>query len=557
MIKREFETEYNKIFERALFLSEKTRREGLLALEDCINEELLCQRDVMELGLRLACDGTDLTIIDNILTNIINQENDNDKKLLKTIQKNAALMIHQGYSKGIFALTLNSYVDIGFENAMEIYQEKNNYRKLLSSDKIDKLLGGKTAEEETEDANDADDLPASDLIKIGDEQFELAVTYLKGDGVEQDYAKADELFRKSLEMKKESCGEDHVFTALACYLTADRYREHEDYEIAISYYQDALAIYKKVYDKEDQDITDTLCYLGICYEAVGDYKKAVKYFIDTAAMDEEVNGKGNENIAVYYNQISICYVKLEDFHSALKFSRDALAIREEIFGKEHSSTAHVVYKIAEIYYLQEDYENALVYYDKAYKVYSVTNGKEDDAAVSSYFGIAACYEEMKEYEKALIFYNEALASYEKTLGKDNEETAVTYFSIASCYYNLKDYEKALENDLTALAIREKICEESAPELSVSFNNAGSDCRSLGRYEEALKYHLKALELRKKHCEKKDYIAFSYCGVGKDYEGQGDKKNALKYFKEALSIYESLEGFEDDTETTRQAVNRNS
>ena len=59
MTSEQFETEYNKIFERAMMLSDKTRREGLLSLDDCIDEELLRQRDIMELGLRLTYDGTE------------------------------------------------------------------------------------------------------------------------------------------------------------------------------------------------------------------------------------------------------------------------------------------------------------------------------------------------------------------------------------------------------------------------------------------------------------------------------------------------------------------
>ena len=78
---------------------------------------------------------------------------------------------------------------------------------------------------------------------------------------------------------------------------------------------------------------------------------------------------------------------------------------------------------------------------------------------------------------------------------------------------------------------------------------------MGKYEDAIIYHLKALELRKEHSKHLDHIALSYNNIGKDYEAKGDRKNALKYYKEALTLYESLEGFDSDTENTRQAVKR--
>ena len=499
MTKEEFEAEYKRIFDRAVAMSEITRREGLLALGDRIDEEKLYQRDVMEVGLRLTYDGTDAGITENILTNIINQETDNEKKLLKTVQKTAVLAIHQGYSAGILALTLNSNVEICFENAMKIYLDLNDYKKLFSKDEDNSINGDNDFSE--------------DLINIGDDIFGLAIKYLKGDGVPQDYEKADELFRNSLEIKIENHGKYHLFTALANNLTADQYREHEDYKTAISYYEDALSVYKRIYEQNDQDITNAFCYIAICYESLQCYEKAVEYYEYAVASDEEINGEDNENLAVFFNQISLCYEKSENYFNALKYSMEALAIRKKYSGLEHSSTAYVYYKIGGIYYLMEDYENSLTYYDKAYKAYFKNGGEEDISAVSS------------------------------------------LFNAADCYYLVKNYEKALEYDLEVLKIRKKICEINAPELSLSYNNTGTDYRVLGKYEEALNHHLKSLELRKEHCEIKDYIAFSYSNVGKDYEAMGDKKNALNYFKEALWIYETLEGFNNDVEDMMQSIKR--
>lgn len=121
MTPEEFEKEYYSIFDRAMVMSEKSRREGLLALEDLIHENKINQRDIMEVGLRLVVDGTDAQIVDNILSNIINLEQENEKKTLKIIQKAAVLSIQAGDNPRILALTLNSYVNIGIENAMKIY----------------------------------------------------------------------------------------------------------------------------------------------------------------------------------------------------------------------------------------------------------------------------------------------------------------------------------------------------------------------------------------------------------------------------------------------------
>jgi flagellar motor component MotA len=123
MQREEFVEKYNAIIERALFFNNKTRREGLLAAEDVINEEKVLQRDIFELGMCFVTRGSDEKTIDEILTNIINHEKDDDEKLLKKIQKEAVLRIWQGCSISVMIFLLNSYVDFGFEEAMEIHKK--------------------------------------------------------------------------------------------------------------------------------------------------------------------------------------------------------------------------------------------------------------------------------------------------------------------------------------------------------------------------------------------------------------------------------------------------
>jgi chemotaxis protein MotA len=118
MTKEDFVKEYNAIADRALFLAEKARREGLLALEEDIDEAKYVQRDIMEYGLRFVVDGTDPCSVNKILTNIVNLETDNDKNTLKTIQKEAILAIQEGMNPRLLLFLMNSYVDMGLEDVM-------------------------------------------------------------------------------------------------------------------------------------------------------------------------------------------------------------------------------------------------------------------------------------------------------------------------------------------------------------------------------------------------------------------------------------------------------
>jgi len=108
----EFVEKSQNIIEKALQYSIKARREGLLALEDVLDREKINARDIFEYGLRFIVDGTDKEIIDEVLSNIINQEKDEQLFLLMTIQKKAVLSIHEGLNTRLIYALLNSYTDL-------------------------------------------------------------------------------------------------------------------------------------------------------------------------------------------------------------------------------------------------------------------------------------------------------------------------------------------------------------------------------------------------------------------------------------------------------------
>jgi flagellar motor component MotA len=115
MTRDEFVKKYTEIVGHALHCSEKARREGLLALEEESDQKKTDDRDVFEYGLRFVIDGADKEIIEKILSNIIKQEKDEDMRTLKTIQKEAVLMIQEGINPRLIYSVLNSYTDIAIK----------------------------------------------------------------------------------------------------------------------------------------------------------------------------------------------------------------------------------------------------------------------------------------------------------------------------------------------------------------------------------------------------------------------------------------------------------
>jgi flagellar motor component MotA len=123
MNQQEFEKGYNAILKRALSISDKARKEGIIAIADDVDKEKYLKRDIFELGIKLVADGTAGEIISGVLTNIIEQETDKEKKLLAIVKREAVYAIFSGYDSRITGLMLNSLVNIGIEEAMKAYAD--------------------------------------------------------------------------------------------------------------------------------------------------------------------------------------------------------------------------------------------------------------------------------------------------------------------------------------------------------------------------------------------------------------------------------------------------
>ncbi|GHV51631.1 hypothetical protein AGMMS49579_07360 [Spirochaetia bacterium] len=101
---------YHKIVKMTCDFSNRSRREGLLSLEE--NLEEIRRDDIYHIGLYLVVEGTDTSIIDDILSNLIEHETDHYKKTLKRIILEAVLSIQAGDNTLCTILKLNSMANI-------------------------------------------------------------------------------------------------------------------------------------------------------------------------------------------------------------------------------------------------------------------------------------------------------------------------------------------------------------------------------------------------------------------------------------------------------------
>jgi len=126
MEQKSFTEQVAYIVQRAYGLNLKGKKHGLLELADDIDVDGLKRRDILEFGIRLISDGTDFQYINDVLSNMINTEQDETAKRIKLIQKEAVQRIYEGISSLLLISALFSLLNSDEQNEVqELLKDKS------------------------------------------------------------------------------------------------------------------------------------------------------------------------------------------------------------------------------------------------------------------------------------------------------------------------------------------------------------------------------------------------------------------------------------------------
>jgi flagellar motor component MotA len=140
MNRKEFVEQYRAIVNRALHCATKARKESILGLTTEIDKEKADQRHIFDYGLRFVTDATDPYYIDKILSNLVEQEKDEQMRTLKKMQKEAVLLIQQGMNAEMVHTVLNSLTDIPLDQDKILTRANMTAKSKLSPTAEEKIV---------------------------------------------------------------------------------------------------------------------------------------------------------------------------------------------------------------------------------------------------------------------------------------------------------------------------------------------------------------------------------------------------------------------------------
>ncbi len=192
---------------------------------------------------------------------------------------------------------------------------------------------------------------------------------------------------------------------------------------AIAYYEQALAIDRKVFGEEHPDVAIDLNNLGAAWSALGENKKAIAYYEQALAIDRKVFGEEHPKVAIRLNNLGMAWSDLGEKKKAIAYYEQALAIDRKVFGEEHPKVAIRLNNLGAAWSALGEKKKAIALYEQALAIDRNVFGEEHPNVAIRLNNLGMAWADLGEKKKAIAYYEQALAIDRKVFGEEHPNVA--------------------------------------------------------------------------------------------------------------------------------------
>lgn len=329
---------------------------------------------------------------------------------------------------------------------------------------------------------------------------------------------------------------------------AETYFESENYDQALSLYQQALPIFQQFNETESE--LSTLLSISHSYLVLEEYSTAIdwyqKSFESLQRLRSEYEDKQDLSLyavfdsteALIHQSIGHAYILLEEYSAAIDWYRNSLQIYRNVNarGEEEITLEGVTLRsLGDAYAHLENYAVALGHYKEALPLFQEFGLRGWEAGTLERIGIV--HHNAGEYTLATDFYEQAILIYQELERKDWAVDSLV--SLSNAYLASGETQRSIEAAeqglLTAREIDNQSLEGYALLALGKAYIAGSGNYNLGIEftEEAL---VIAQQVDKPNIAMSALVNLSFANVH-----LGNYEKTLSLFEEAVEIAESIDG----------------
>ncbi|MFZ2899915.1 MAG: tetratricopeptide repeat protein [Saprospiraceae bacterium] len=258
-----------------------------------------------------------------------------------------------------------------------------------------------------------------------------------------------------------------------------------DYDTALRYLEQSLAISKQIGDRKGEGAT--LNNISQIYSVRGDHDTALRYLEQSLAIQQQIGNRSGEGTTL--NNISQIYRVRGDYGTALRYLEQSLAISKQI--GDRSGEGNTLNNLATTAYDKGDYDTALRYLEQSLAILQQIGNRSGEGITLN--NLATTAYAKGDYDTALRYWEQSLAIQQQIGGREGEGTTLN--NISQIYRVRGDHDTALRYLEQSLAILQQIGDIAG--MAATLNNMGGICFDREQFEEAIPYFLQSYSILQK------------------------------------------------------------
>ena len=362
-----------------------------------------------------------------------------------------------------------------------------------------------------------------------------------------------EMFKQSLEMRRQLFGQVHPSIALTLGELGKLYKEKGDFENSATYYSQALDMLHRLHgdDLANEDIASYTTILAGIFKEMGQPTKVEQYMNKALELWRRVHEAFPhkvQNLLSVMEELGNMYRQIGKFEEATSLHKEAFDIIKRETKYTQSQLASAAASVAQDYSAAGLFSDAIKMYEYAIETKKCIPKTEERETIelATWLGeLGKVYDALGEHEQASENHLQSLYMKRKILGKDavDEEMITSLEQIAKMHEKKGDYRKAIALRKKSLARSRQLHKDKPhPETVQALESLGHAYHQVCEYDNALRYQVLALEMLlqiKDGNELTKEAASFRINIGKNFEAMGEYDRAIKSYEKALAILNEL------------------
>ncbi|MCG3164156.1 MAG: Serine/threonine-protein kinase PknD [Acidobacteria bacterium] len=242
-------------------------------------------------------------------------------------------------------------------------------------------------------------------------------------------AEAADLYRQAPALYRELYGaESHAVADGLSYL-ALTLQELGDYTGAEFLFREVLA----PQDAESRDMVWGLANLALLLQDKREYAEAERLYQQAVALQRKLFGENHQDLAGLMNNQAFLLREKGDYAGAEALFQQTLALNRKLHGELHPVTANTISNLAEVYFYKGRYNDALRLYRRALDDFLKLLHPDHWMVVRTRSFLGACLTKLKHYSEAEEQLLAAHAGLKTVRGEQHEVTRKTVSRLIELY----------------------------------------------------------------------------------------------------------------------------